>query len=213
MRSLLLNGPYWSSDPEKAAELLGRDFRDDERIQAELAREYPSLGLRAVWALCEIWPESPDLAREYEAVRHEHLTMDNWLVRDLTEMNLICTLATPEEVLFAFLDFLRDPRPRWQYFAEKVRGPILRRVGSDQQLQELLWNRLKSSSIPSEQVSFALLLGEAAKFAQELRDWCRDKCDEAHTEAVAPVGTDVLSGAVLPVREVAAELLFRDVGL
>jgi hypothetical protein len=65
MRSLLLNAPYWWKDPDKAAELLGRDFQDDsetrETIRAELARHYPTLGLRAVWALCEIWPKSPDL--------------------------------------------------------------------------------------------------------------------------------------------------------
>ena len=216
MRSLLLNVPYWWNDPDKAAELLGRDFRDDsetrETIRAELARHYPALGLRAVWALCEIWPESPDLAREYEAVREEHRATSNWLVRNQTEMNLICTLGTPEEVLLTFLALLRQPRSIWQYIAEKVRGPILRRVGRDPQLQELLWNRLKSASNPSEQVSFALLLGAGQQFAQELRERCRDQCDAAYTETVAPAGTDLLSGAVRPVREVAADLLFRDVG-
>lgn len=216
MRSLFLNAPVWWNDPARAAELLGRDFRDDsetrETIRAELARNYPALGLRAVWALCEIWPESPDLARGYEAVREEHRAASNWLVRDEIEMNLICTLGTPEEVLLTFLALLRQPIPNWQYVAEKLRGPILRRVGRDSQLQELLWNRLKSASNPSEQVSFALLLDAGQQCTQELRKWCRDQCDSAYTEAVAAAGSDLLSGALRPLREVAADLLFRDVG-
>ena len=62
MRSLLLNVPYWWNDPDKAAELLGRDFRDDsetrETIRAELARHYPALGLRAVWVLAAAGEEA-----------------------------------------------------------------------------------------------------------------------------------------------------------
>jgi hypothetical protein len=216
MRSLLLPAGHWWNDPERAAGLLGRDFSDDpevrERIRAELL-PYPAISLRAVWALCEIWPESPELTKAFAAVREEHQAASDWLVRDQFEMNLICTLGTPEEVLLTFLALLRDPRPRWQYVAEEVRGPILRRVGRDPQLQELLWNRLKSASNPSEQASFALLLSAGQQWAQELRKWCRDQCDAVFTDAVAPVGLDLLSGAVRPVREVAADLLFRDVGL
>jgi hypothetical protein len=216
MRSLLLNAGYGRRDSERAAELLGRDFSDDlevrELIRAELLRHYPAIGLRAVWALSEIWPESPELGEEYAAVREQHQTASDWLVRHEAEMNLICALGTPEEVVLAFRALLRQPRPRWQYVAEKVRGPILRRVSRDPELQRLLWNRLNSTSNPSEQASFALLLGAGQQYAQELRKWCLDQCDAAYTEAVAPAGTDLLTGAVRPVREVAAGLLFRDTG-
>jgi hypothetical protein len=85
-------------------------------------------------------------------------------------------------------------------------------VSRDPELQRLLWNRLNSTSNPSEQASFALLLGAGQQYAQELRKWCLDQCDAAYTEAVAPAGTDLLTGAVRPVREVAAGLLFRDTG-
>jgi hypothetical protein len=211
MRSLVHTPGYPSCDPDKAAELLCRDFSEDPQlrqdIRAEVLHHYPAIGLSAASALSEIYPETPELAREYAALREKLQAACDWLVSNHAEMNLICALGTSAEVLLAFIALLRQPRPALKYVAKKMRGPVLRRVAQDSELQRLLWNRLNSANNPSEQVSFALLLSAGQQFTKELRDWCLNQCNAAYAEAVAPVGTDLLSGDVRPIREVAADLL------
>ena len=216
IRSLLSDAEYWRNDPHKASELLGRDFSEDrgvrESLRSALVERFPRIGARALWALCEICPASPELADAYAAVRSTCAAESDWLILDETEMKLICTLGSSEEVLLTLSALLRAPRPNWQYLADRLGGTVLRRVGRDSELQQLLWARLKSTTNPSEKGTFAALTGAGRQFSLELRQWCQEQCDAPYIEVVAPVGTDLLTGLVRPVREFAADLLFQEIG-
>ncbi len=214
MRSLLLTHGHWPNDPAMASELLGRDFSTDlevrQAIRSELLGHLPAIGLRAILALCDIWPDSPELNLEYDCLRDDLASRD-WLIGDPMDMPLVCAKAPPREVLFVLAALLRQPRPTLRYFAEQLRKPVLRRLSRDPNLQQLVWERLLATTNPSEQATFASMLGAIQGLRPELREWCQQQLEASVARSVSPVGTDLLTGVTRPVWEFAANLLLQEV--
>jgi hypothetical protein len=219
LRDLCLNSLFPTSnisenDPEKAIELLARDFSDDVRVrealEAKLRREFAMHGHRAMWALCEIAPDDPILAEEMERLR-PHLSKDgNWLIQSSFDMALVCAVGTTEEVLSIIQFVLRGCRPNFRYFAKGFQRPIARRVASDSRLQAVLWEELQKTQNPSERGSFLSLLVSVSGLPPHLREWCRQTCEPELDRITASIGMDISTGLLHPVREFSVASLLQD---
>lgn len=219
LRDLCLNSLFPTSnisenDPEKAIELLARDFSDDvlvrKALEAKLRREFAMHGHRAMWALCEIAPDDPILGEEMERLR-PHLSKDgNWLIQSSFDMALVCAVGTTEEVLSIIQFVLRGCRPNFRYFAKGFQRPIARRVASDSRLQAVLWEELQKTQNPSERGSFLSLLVSVSGLPPYLREWCRQTCEPELDRVTASIGMDISTGLLHPVREFSVASLLQD---
>jgi hypothetical protein len=128
----------------------------------------------------------------------------DWLIQSSLDMALVCTVGTSQEVLSVIHFILRGCRPNFRYFSQEFYRPIVRRVAMDSDLQDLLWRELPNTPNPSERGSFLSLLVSVRG-----REWCRAECDRKLDGIVAPLGMDIATGLIRPVREFAATALLE----
>jgi hypothetical protein len=218
LRELCLNSLFSGSndsgnDPEKAIELLARDFPGDsvvrDALEARLRRDFHMHGHRAMWALCELAPDDPILTEEMERIR-PHLFKDGeWLIQSSFDMAIVCAKGTSREVLSIIQFVLRGCRPNYRYFAKGFQRPIVRRVAADSDLQAMLWDELQRTQNPSERGSFLSLLASVSGLTPGLRELCRTTCEPELNKFVAFAGMDLVTGLIQPVREFAATRLLE----
>jgi hypothetical protein len=199
------------NDPEKAIELLERDFSGDavvrDALEAKLRGESHMHGHRAMWALCELAPDSPVLVQEMERLR-PHLSVNgDWLIQSSFDMALVCTAGTSQEVFSVIRFILRGCRPNFRYFAKGLYRPIVRRLAMDSDLQDMLWRELPDTPNASERGSFLSLLVSVRGLTPDLRQWCQTECDRRLDGVTATLGMDIATGLIRPVREFAATAL------
>jgi hypothetical protein len=218
LRDLCLNSLFPTSndhenDPEKAIELLARDFSDDavarEAIEAKLRGEFHMHGHRAMWALCELSPDNPILRQEMDQLRPYFTVNGDWVIQTSFDMALICTAGTSQEVFSVIRFVLRGCRPNYRYFAKGFYRPIARRVALDVDLQDMLRKELPNTPNPSERGSFMSLLLSARGLTPDLREWCRGECNRDLEGIVAPLGMDIITGLIRPVRDFAMAALLE----
>jgi hypothetical protein len=214
LNSLFPTSNHLENDPEKAVELLGREFLEDtvirDAIDAKLNGQFYMHGHRAMRALCELAPSSPVLLEEMERFRLHLSANGEWLICSSFDMALVCTAGTSQEVFFVIRFLLRGCRPNLRYFAKGFYRPILRRVLKDSDLQNMLWTEMPDTSNPSERGSFLSLLVSVRGLTPDLREWCRAECDRHNDVIVAPLGMDIATGFIRPVREFAATALLEN---
>jgi hypothetical protein len=202
------------NDPAKAVELLGRDFSEDsltrDAIDSKMRAQFYMHGGRAIWALCEIDPGDELLAEEMKQFRSNCYVDGEWLIHGSVDMALVCARGTSEEVLSVIRFLLRGCRPNLRYFAPGFYRPILRRVGRDRDLQDLLWKALPDTRNPSERGSFLSLLVSVQGLTPSLREWCRNQCDQPPDSIAASMGTDIATGLARPVRDFSATALLEN---
>jgi hypothetical protein len=202
------------NDPAKAVELLGRDFSEDsltrDAIDSKMRAHFYMHGGRAIWALCEIDPGDELLAEEMKQFRSNCYVDGEWLIHSSVDMALVCARGTSEEVLSVIRFLLRGCRPNLRYFAPGFYRPILRRVGRDRDLQDLLWKAVEDTENPSERGSFLSLLVSVQGITPRLREWCRNQCDQLPDSIVASMGTDIATGLVRLVRDFSATALLEN---
>jgi len=213
LKSLFSASNDSENDPEKAIELLTRDFAGDsfvrDALEAKLRREFHMHGHRAMWALCEFTPDDPILFEEMERLR-PHLSKDgDWLIQSSFDMALVCAVGMSQEVFSVIRFILRGCRPNYRYFARGFQRPLLRRVGLDIELQAMLLDGLKGTQNPSERGSFLSLLVSACGMTPELRDLCRTASEPQIDRLVTPFGMDIVTGLLRPVPESAATSLLE----
>ncbi len=218
LRDLCLNSLFSASndsqnDPEKAIEILAKDFPGDSivrnALEARLQRDFHMHGHRAMWALCELAPTDPILTEEMERIR-PHLFKDGeWLIQSSFDMAIVCTKGTSREVLSIIQFVLRGCRPNYRYFAKGFQRPIVRRVASDTELQAMLWVELQRTQNPNERGSFLSLLASVSGITPELRELCRSTCEPEPDKLLACAGMDLVTGLIQPVREFAATCLLE----
>jgi hypothetical protein len=203
------------NDPEKAIELLTRDFSGDpvvrDALEAKLRREFHMHGHRAMWALCEFAPDEPILVEEMERLRPELFRNGDWLIQSSFDMALVCAVGTSQEVFSIIRFILRGCRPNYRYFAGGFQRPLVRRVRIDSELQAMLLAELKNTQNPSEHGSFLALLALATGMSPELREWCRRSSEPEPDRLVTPFGMDLITGLLRPVPEFAATALLESI--
>jgi hypothetical protein len=218
LRDLCLNSLFSASndsenDPEKAIELLARDFPGDlavrDALEARLQRDFHMHGHRAMWALCELVPDNPILTNEMERLRPHLFNNGEWFMQSSFDMAIVCLKGTSREVLSIIQFMLRGCRPNYRYFAKGFQRPIVRRVAADIELQAMLWDELQGTQNPNECGSFLSLLASVSGITPELRELCRSMCEPEPSKLVACAGMDLVTGLLQPVREFAATCLLK----
>ncbi|HXX13939.1 MAG TPA: hypothetical protein VEJ47_03460 [Candidatus Eremiobacteraceae bacterium] len=211
LHSLFPTTSQTESDPAKAVELLARDFSEDSStrdvIDSKIREQFYMHGARAIWALCEIDPDNALLAEEMKQFRSNRYVNDDWQIHDSVDMALVCAEGTSEEVFSVIRFLLRGCRPNLRYFAPRFYRPILRRLGRDRDLQDLLWQSLQHTDNPSERGSFLSLLVSVQGLTASLVEWCRNQRDQPPDLVIASMGMDIATGLVLPVRDFSATAL------
>jgi len=212
--SLFAIGHQPENDPAKAVELLARDFSDDsltrDEIDSKMDQQFSRYGDRAIWVLCEIDPDNSLLFEEMQQVRSNCYVNGEWRIYYSVDMAVVCAGGASEEVFSVIRFLLRGCRPNLRYFAPGFYRPILRRVGRDPSLQDLIWKALRDTDNPSERGSFLFLLVSVQGLTPSLRDWCRNQCDQPPDSIVASMGTDIATGLVRPDRDFSATALLEN---
>ena len=175
-----------------AAEILGAQFSRDEEVRERITTDCqgPWFPGAAILALCEIWPESPVLARAYtpEIVQgwHDAFTF-------AAALRLACLRGSTEEIegiIERLLTGLRGLRN-----ADLVLPPIVRRLRFDDQLLANLTARLFADPSPSQKASFPRLLSTARGMSPELREWgLAEITRQTGKEGLSEIGFDLVSG-------------------
>lgn len=213
LHSLFAIGHQTDNDPATAIELLARDFSDDsltrDEIDSKMRQQFSMHGDRAIWALCEIDPDNSLLAEEMGQFRLNCYVNGEWRIYYSVDMALICAGGTSEEALSVIRFLLRGCRPNLRYFAAGFYRPILRRVGRDRDLQDLIWKTLQDTDNPSERGSFLSLLVSVQGLTPSLLEWCRNECDQPPDSIVASMGTDIATGLARPVGDFSATALLE----
>ena len=125
-------------------------------------------------------------------------------------MALVCAAGTNDEVFSVIRFLLRGCRPNLRYFAPGFYRHILRSVGRDRDLQELLWKTLQDTDNLSARGSFLHLLVSVQGLTPSLREWCRNQYDQPPDSIAASIGTDIASALERPVRDFSATALLEN---
>jgi hypothetical protein len=166
-------------------------------------------GHRAMWALCKLSPDNPILQQEMDQLRPSFTVNGDWVIQTSFDMALVCAAGTSQEVFSVIRFILRGCRPNYRYFAKGFYLPIVRRVALDVDLQDMLRSELSNTPNPSERGSFLSLLLAARGLTVDLRDWCRAECDRKLDGIIDPLGMDIVTGLIRPVREFATTALLE----
>jgi hypothetical protein len=176
-----------------AAAILGLQFSQDEEVYERIVADFtgPWFPYRAVMALCEGWPDSPELDRIYNP-RIMEAGYD--LVTLASVVRLYCLKATSEEIektIGRFLSNLGISR-----FHEVVVLPIVKRLRSDDQLAAWLTARLSDYPSPTEKTTLPRLLASSRGMSPDLRSCCLAEIDrQAVTGTHFEIGFDLITGA------------------
>ena len=199
------------TDIDAAAELLGRDFSGDPGVRAAIVgareeeRSWQGLTDGQLWALCEGWPDSPEISPAYEAYRKEPQA---WGFSPLG-MQLLCAKGQADEILDVLRSILSRPLKDFSFFARSLTRPILKRIRRDKEFRRQLVERIGSATNTSEEVSLARIAFLAAGLDADLRKWCYSGEGIVRSSSTPwPCGTDFTTGIVRNKCEVATEILF-----
>jgi hypothetical protein len=179
-------------DAIAAAEILGAQFSRDDEVRGRIAAECQGSRVNgaAILALCEVWPESPVVARAYnpEILRGPHDAFTFAFA-----LRLACLQGTAGEIEGVIERLLND--------FQGVRSPdlmvppIVRRLGSDDLLFTNLAARLFADPSPSQKASYPRLLKSARGMSPELREWAHAEiARQVGVRGLSEIGMDLVSG-------------------
>jgi energy-coupling factor transporter ATP-binding protein EcfA2 len=176
-----------------ASEIIGSQFSQDEEVYRRIAADCtsPSFPYVAIMALCEGWPESPELKHVYNPGilegRHSLVTL-------ASAVRLACLKATTEEIEKMIGGLLMNLRTSQAYDA--IVPPILRRLRSDDDLASRLAARLCDRPSPSEKATLPRLLASSRGMSPNLKSWILAEIDrQVGTKGLSEIGFDLVSGA------------------
>jgi hypothetical protein len=132
LRDLCLNSLFSTSsdhgnDPEKAIELLARDLFYDAvvrgTLEAKIQGEFYMHGPRAMWALCQLSPDSPILRQQMDQLRPHFAVNGDWVIQTSFDMALVCTVGTSQEVFSVIRFILRGLPTKLPLFCGGILSP------------------------------------------------------------------------------------------
>lgn len=198
--------PQWSDRAIVAAEILGTQYSDDPTVMTRLLHDSAGdyIYEAQVIALCEGWVNTHEFEQVFERV-HNRRPMSYALYGHLLGRR------GSSEKLFGFLnDLFEMPRSLLTRTARYLIRPIVRRLGEDDELFELISDRLKHEPTPSEKASFTRLLVAARGLSPELARWCeRELSAQCAGNRPSEVGIELSTGEIHPVVHILLEALSR----
>jgi hypothetical protein len=193
-----------------SAELIAEHFGGDEDILHTLATGFD---LRDDWvdegaliALCLGWPNCDELEQVWKRVQGKK-------VRLLfpTFFHLISAKDTSSKVFNKLSEVLSDPTQIIVWTAPEIAKPIIRRLGKDEQLNDIFFERLNKKLSPNEKATLPRILCLARGASNQLRSWCQEEV-ENQTKSTLPseIGFDLISGSFRPVMQSLMNVLWTE---
>jgi hypothetical protein len=184
-------------DAVVAAELLGSHFGNDSDVLAQImsGRAKSRIYQKVILALCEGWPESKELDQIFERVREQ-----KWLLNYKTYLNLVCLKATSRKIFNILINELSNSEHSESRFLLFYLRPFIRRLRTDDELLNMLTERLQKEPTKSEKATIPKLVSEARGISHELRTWCIEEANYQLSGKNPPeIGVDLVSHEIRPV--------------
>lgn len=187
-----------------ASELLASNFGADEAILLRLleAEDAPQTPEGVTIALCEGWPESPQLARIRSNYREEQVQ-----VTYLTWFQMQSRFGSGEVLTDALRHYLIDAASGVAAVIPALARPIVRRLRSDADFAHLVGSVLRASPTPSEQATLPRLLAAAQGLSDELRTQVVAAVEAQLASPAPEFGVDLRAGKPRLVAHVLLDLL------
>jgi hypothetical protein len=191
-----------------AAEIIGSHFGGiDEVLSRVLSeKEFFRNRDRLVIALCEGWPESPELQRVFHEYKGRKVPMSR------AAFYRLLFLKSPADHIYKYLlKKLSSPDRYALYDSEDLVHPLSRRLRSDEGLCSMLLKRLRENPTPSEKATIPGLISSARGLSHELTSWCIEEIDRQIRRREYPeIGCDLISGEIRAVADSLLDLLFQE---
>ena len=191
-----------------AAEILGRSFGSDRDVLSTLLED----GLEApiheavLTALCEGWPNTEECKGAVQKIRETRQPLSL-----LTTAHVFAKHGKANRVVELLLDksLLEAPEriPQGWSTNKNIRGamlrPLLRRLSKDNEVAELMQQRLNQQDNAFDLANIPALLKMARGLTPELERWCLEKL----TDWTVIENEDELTIATAQIRPIAQVLL------
>jgi energy-coupling factor transporter ATP-binding protein EcfA2 len=176
-----------------AAEIIGSQFSQDEEVYRRIAADCtgPWFPYIPIMALCEGWPESPELEHAY---RPEILNERHNVMTLASTVRLACLKAETDEIEKMIGGLVMNSRSK--RVIDAIVPPILKRLRSDDDLASRLAARLYNTPSSSEKATIPRLLALSRGMSSKLKNWILAEIDrQVGTEGLSEIGFDLVSGA------------------
>lgn len=211
LRSLHIGDARADSSGEDAlvaAQLLGSNFGGDSEVLAHITahRSAERVYDKEIFALCEGWPESEELEQLFEQVREQNPPLSYGAYSQL-----VTRKSSSEAVARTIAGVLSEWNRYLRWNTRIVSHPVLRRLRVDDDLEAILFEKLKSGPDPSEAATIPRLIATARGLSTELRAWCYEEANaQLGGRKGAVIGVDLLAGEQRPVAHCLLDALNRD---
>ena len=193
-----------------SAELIAEHFGGDEDVlhilttRLDVHDDWVEEG--ALIALCIGWPNCDELEEAWKIMQGKKLRL-----LFPTFFHLVSAKDNSSEVFNSFSKVLSNPTPITVWTAPGVTKPIIRRLGKDEQLNDLFLDRLNKKLSPNEKATLPRILCLARGASYQLRSWCQKEV-ENQTNATHPseIGFDLISGSFRPVVQSLMNVLWTE---
>lgn len=192
----ILNGDR--NDRQKvltAAQLVGIHFGDNDDVLTRIIpnRIEKPIPEEAIVVLCIGRPESEVLRDIVDCIRGDQR------ISLATHMHLVCALENPETVSEA-ISTLEDEHKKSGLVPDSLTlQPIMRRVGSDEDLIQAMTDQLGADASHFEKVNYPRLVTSSVGSSKEILDWCHEEIERQRSYGVSQVALDILAGETRPV--------------
>jgi hypothetical protein len=197
-----------AEDDLVAAEVLGTNFGGNSDVLRRITshRTDERIDENEILALCEGWPESDELERVFNLVRQQNPPLSYGAY-----FQLVTRKGRSEAVASAVAGVLSEFSRYLRWNASIVSRPVIRRLREDDDLEAMLFERLRDEPSSSEIVTLPRLIGAARGLSPELRAWCNEEASaQLGARKPARIGVDLLTGLQRPIAHCLLDALNRD---
>lgn len=182
-----------------AAKLLGEHFESNQEILGKLAEHIRAnfVPVPILIAFAYGWQQSPEFERSLEIISDQRVGLDFGV-----HVKLCCLRKEKQDVLKMISKLLKDCEEDMTLVnildSRYIGDSIISRLREDEDLRNILKEKIMKNPSPSEKASFPRLLSAAQGLCQELRKWCIEELSRQQGN-YPEVGIDLLASKLMPV--------------
>jgi len=181
--------------PLLAADIIGKHFGGTEVLNYILPAkiEMPISG-KVFIALNRGWPES----EEFDTIRN--LMKNARKIPHSAYMDFICREAPPQKVFNELVEKYSTPKD-WHFrFVEVSLFPLVERIRADNELSELILNKLNNNPTVFQKINYSKILSLARGLSTPLLNWCIKEINwQLDGKRIPEDGFDLSKGKLRPV--------------
>ncbi|MBP6912441.1 MAG: NACHT domain-containing protein [Candidatus Pacebacteria bacterium] len=198
------------SDSLVAVEILGRNFKGDEKVQemieARINTKMP-VDENAIKLLSEGWPNSTYLQTSFD-----YLAKNSPQISWGTYFRMVSLKGSNKAIIKGVSDLLMtyEKTPQNARFFSSIIKPVLKRLQKDDELYQLMLKKIKSDCTFSERISFLQLILKARGLNSETKFILATISKKITKENVFDYGFDITDGEIKTLKRVLANFYFQE---